>query len=173
MVRITGPVMLACALALACGDAPTAVAEQEALTPTFDALGASGCYKVEIYEYDVVDAGGPEQIPSVLSGDLVGTGTFWNWSGGQRGRAFLDTYNMIWEITGSPKIPELIGETLNLFVKAHTQYAPGQYPQFQTGGQTEVFLNDVKLGNLEYNGIFDVSAPVLAIDVTHKGVLCL
>jgi hypothetical protein len=162
-------------LVLACGDSPTAYAEQEAFAPSFEVLGASGCYKVEIHEYDVPDPPGGPQVPGVLSGDLIGTSTFTDWSGGwTEGAAFLDSFTLIWDITGTiPELTQLVDETLYVFVKAASQFAPGQDPVFPITAHGTMAHDDVELGKLTSHGVFDTSTIPPALDGTWKGVICL
>lgn len=164
MRRITGAAALACVLAMACGDSPTAATEQEALTPSFDAAGNSGCYTVEVREVD--DFVGPSE----LSGSLVGAGNYGNFGGqGLTGRAYHESYTGSWTITGG-EIQALWGTTLDIVMKnAVTQLAPGQAATFPSRGTARIVDDDVEKGNLTYHGTFQFG---VGLDLRYKGVIC-
>ncbi len=169
MGRFTGFAVLACALALACSDSPTAVTERGALTPSFDAHGNSGCYKAEFYQF--WDYTTFTAWP--MTGDLEGVHTGGVCGGRITGAVFHEPCTEMWDITGG-MIPELIGKTLSFENEiVYTFGAPGQVPYQRLNGRSRIFDGDVKIGNATVHGGF--TGPPnwdVGIDYYSKGVIC-
>ncbi|MHC4610213.1 MAG: hypothetical protein ACYS7M_07700 [Planctomycetota bacterium] len=170
MERITGLATLACVLAMACGDSPTAATEQDVLTPSFDVHGNSGCYKAEFYQF--WDYTTFTFWP--MTGDLEGDNMGGNCPGARAtGAAFHESCTDVWDITGGT-IPELIGKTLNFENEVvYTFGAPGQVPYQRLNGRSRIFDGDVQIGNATIHGGF--TGPPnwdVGIDSYFKGVIC-
>jgi len=168
MRRITGPAVLACALAVACGDSPTAVAEQDGSTPSFDALGNSGCYMVEFYQDWEL---GEE---AVYTGDLAGYETAGSWGPrgkGVTGKVFHEVGDFTLYVTDSV-VPDLIDEEVDLAaLSVYTFLAPGQAPDYRMNGSMKMYLDGVWIGNFTVHGT--LTHVPWAISWTAKGKVCM